>query len=296
HIGTWYSLPDRYSRITDMLTAKEVVSPADFKKIQLDQHSNLAKRYLPAFIQAIGKQGELSPLEQKAFDILKHWDYSMDAKNPGASIFETMYLQFMQCIFQDEIGASLFESFNSTSSISRNTTERLFVERESLWFDNTNTPSQKEEFSDMAYCAFTQAIDNLKAKMGEEPSEWEWGKIHRLVLAHPLGAVNVIEKAFNLNPEPVSVGGSFHTISPYSYNSNKPFDSNHGSSHRHIFDLSNWDNSLTVIPTGISGIPASRHYCDQTKLYVDGSYHTDYFTKEKVVENSLYHMTFTNGK
>lgn len=291
HIGTWYSLPDRYSRITEMLTSKEVISPGDFKEIQLDQHSNMAKRYLPEFIRAIANY-ELSPLEQKAFDILNNWDYSMDAESPAASIFETMYLQFMQCIFKDEIGDGLFETFNATTSISRNATEGFFDVKESLWLDNTNTASKIEGFTDMAYCAFSNAIENLKAQLGDDPGNWEWGKIHRLVLAHPLGAVNVIEKAFNLNPEPVSVGGSFHTVSPYSYNSNKPFDSNHGSSHRHIYDLSDWDNSLTVIPTGISGIPASPHYCDQTDLYVSGKYHNDYFSRDRIVNAARYHMTF----
>jgi penicillin amidase len=92
------------------------------------------------------------------------------------------------------------------------------------------------------------------------------------------------------------VGGSFHTVSPFSYDPNKPFIANHGASHRHIFDLGNWDNSLTLIPTGNSGIPSSRHYCDQTEMYVQGKYHPDHFSKEKVMANTAYHMKFVTGQ
>jgi acyl-homoserine lactone acylase PvdQ len=54
--------------------------------------------------------------------------------------------------------------------------------------------------------------------------------------------------------------------------------------------LGNWDNSLTVIPTGVSGIPSSRFYMNQTKLYISGKYHPDPFSKESVDEKAIYRM------
>ncbi len=65
-----------------------------------------------------------------------------------------------------------------------------------------------------------------------------------------------------------------------------------GASQRHIYSLSNWDDSFSVIPTGISGIPGSKHYCDQTGLYVNGKYHNDIFSKELIEKNAEYKMTF----
>lgn len=291
HIGTWYSLPSRYSRIRDMIMEKDTLTIGDFKSIQLDQHSDLAKKYMPVFLQAIERRKNNSEVEEKAINILREWNYNMSASSPEASLFETMYHYLRECIFRDELGTQLFDNFNSTSSISRNVTDRLIGEKESLWFDDTGTP-ENETMDDMIYCAFLKAISYLTNNLGNDPQSWEWGKIHRLVLAHPLSTVNIIEKIFDLNPAPVGVGGSFHTVSPFSYNSNDPFDGNHGASQRHIYDLSDWDKSLTVIPTGISGVPASKHYCDQTELYVNGRYHTDYFTKEKVVAASRYRMIF----
>jgi penicillin amidase len=154
-----------------------------------------------------------------------------------------------------------------------------------------DTP-EKEELNDVIICAFSKAVSELSSEYGSEPDNWQWGKMHQLALAHPLSKVNILNTTFRLNPKSYPVGGSFHTVSPFSYNIQKPFKVEHGSSHRHIYDLNNWDNSLTIIPTGNSGIPASKHYCDQTDMYVAGKYHADYFSKEKVVANAKYHMVF----
>lgn len=60
--------------------------------------------------------------------------------------------------------------------------------------------------------------------------------------------------------------------------------------HRHIFDLSNWDNSITVIPTGTSGIQASNFYLDQTELYINKKYHADPFSKTEVEKAAKFKM------
>jgi len=111
-------------------------------------------------------------------------------------------------------------------------------------------------------------------------------------LAHPLSGVEALDKVFDLNRGPYSVGGSFHTVSPYASPLFDPDAIDHGSSHRSIYDLGDWNKCISVIPTGMSGIPASDHYCDQTELYIDGKYHPDLFDELLIRENTLYEMDF----
>jgi penicillin amidase len=68
--------------------------------------------------------------------------------------------------------------------------------------------------------------------------------------------------------------------------------SDHGASERHIFHTADWDRSLTVIPTGTSGVPASPHYLDQTPLYINNQYHSDYFSREAVEAHYRYKAVF----
>jgi penicillin amidase len=292
HIGSWYAHPSRYQRIAELLSAKDLLSVDDFKAIQLDQHSEMAEKYLPGMLMSLSGYAVMSEVEKQAFEILSEWDYDMNGRSPAAAVFEKLYWHFVRCIYSDELGSEFFTDLNGVTSITRNATDQLIDSKISPWFDDVTTPDKTEDFNATVRCAFTAAIAELSAQLGNDPESWEWGKLHALVLAHPLSSVAVLDQIFALNRGPFPVGGSFHTVSPYSYDNNKPFDANHGSSHRHIFDLSNWDNSLTVIPTGNSGIPASPHYCDQTERYVNGKYHADYFSKEKIVENAMYHMRF----
>jgi penicillin amidase len=216
----------------------------------------------------------------------------MGAADAAPAIFETLYLHFIRCTFADELGNELFERYNGTTSVSRIATDQLINAGASPWFDDKETTNEVETMEDAVVCAFTGAVAELVAKMGNNPDTWHWGDIHQLVLAHPMASVKVLDRVFSMNRGPFPLGGSFHTVSPYSYDAGKPFDVNHGSSHRHIFDLDNWDNSLTVIPTGNSGIPASDHYCDQTALYIRGKYHADYFTRELIENHARYRRIF----
>ena len=217
----------------------------------------------------------------------------MDKKSGAAAIFETLYLQrLIKCTFEDELGAQ-FADFNGVTSVSRNAMDKLMDLKDSPWFDNIATPGKTETIDDAIVCSFGNAISAIGKQMGTNPQSWEWGKIHHLVLAHPLASVKILDKIFDLNRGPFEVGGSFHTVSPYSYDPNMPFQASSGSSHRHIFDVADWDNSFTVIPTGNSGIPASRHYCDQTEMYLNGQYHHDYFSRALIVSHARYKMKFT---
>lgn len=292
HIGTWYAQPNRYERITELLNAKDRLSVEDFKAIQLDRYSKLAEAYMPVFIKALSDETNLTPTGRAAFDLLKNWNYVMDADDAAPLIFESVYVNLVGCIYADEMEPALYEQYLRLGSIWRNATDQLLETEESVWFDDVTTSDRKELLKDMVSCAFGKAVTDLESQLGSDPVTWKWGNLHRLILNHPLSTVNILDKVFKLRRGPYPVGGSFHTVAPYGYTTAKTFDSEFGASHRHIFDLSDWDHSLTVIPTGNSGIPASRHYCDQSELYVAGKYHADPFSQEKVKAHARYHMHF----
>ncbi|MBN2773280.1 MAG: penicillin acylase family protein, partial [Prolixibacteraceae bacterium] len=138
--------------------------------------------------------------------------------------------------------------------------------------------------------SFKDAVAELTTGLGENTNDWQWSKIHTFTLSHPIGSVEILNKVLKLNKGPFEMPGSFHTVCPYSYPWGNLYNVNHGASHRHIFDVSNWDASVTVIPTGESGIPASDFYCDQTKLYINNQYHDDLFSTEKVKAAAVFEM------
>jgi penicillin amidase len=288
YIGTWFSLPWRIGRIREMLEEKELYGTEDFKRMLGDQHSFKARLMTPLYLEALEEHA--SGEYQEAYEVLAAWDFDMHVSSAAALIFEIMWMELHSAMFEDELG----EQFGllAYNIIAANLIERTRVSGQSLWCDNINTPDIKEGFHDNIRTAFLQSVDTLTSMYGPDVSAWEWGKLHKVALMHPLGSVPVVEKLFKVNRGPYPIGGSSHTVCPYSYPRGSSFIANHGASERHIFHTADWDKSLTVIPTGTSGIPASPHYLDQTLLYINNQFHRDFFSREAVESNYLYKAIF----
>jgi penicillin amidase len=289
HISTWFAPQYRIDRIRELLNEKDSLNIEDFVKMQSDQKSKLVEKFRDRIIQVLGNT-ELNDTERKVFEQLSDWNGVLDSESSSAMVFEKFYNVLMKNVFLDELGNDLYEDYVSVGYIPNNALDRLWQVEESRWFDDTNTKDIVESLSDIIIISYRETIQSLLDLLGTNPEVWAWGKLHKLAINHPLGSVTVLNKLFNLNRGPYPVGGSSHTVSPYAYSYNAPFISDYGTSHRHIYPVGDWDKSLSIIPTGISGIPKSRHYCDQTKLYLKNRYRNDYSSLELVRENALYTM------
>ncbi len=295
HISNWYALPYRIDRIRELLSEKEKLSVDDFRSMQLDQKSGMAIHFQTSLLKVLQNHYGLSELQQQCLQIIESWDGTMSKDSPEAAIFEMFYIRLRENLFADELGRELFNNLVTIPSLIRPAVYRILLRDESAWADDITT-EEKESLSDIYIRSFQDAVDELRLQLGEEPSKWQWGNLHQITLMHPLSSAGILDRVFSLNRGPYRVGGSFHTVSPYTYPASDPLKVNHGSSHRHIFNVDNWDESLTVIPTGNSGMPASKNYCDQTDMYIEGDYHRDLFSREAVESDAMYHMQFRTGK
>lgn len=293
YISTWFETPHRIDRIREMLEEREVLGIADFKRMHADFKSKHVEEVLPHLLANLPT--DLDEEKTDIVNLLKGWDGIMAVDSKAAAIFELWYKKLVDNTVKDEIGEDVLKKFQGNKAIYKNFFINVMNKPNSPWFDDVTT-DKLEVFTDINLISLEETLDELAVLMGDNKDEWRWGKIHTLTLKHPMGSVDILAKVFKLNSGPWEVPGSFHTVCPYAYTFVNPFEVNHGASHRHIFDVTNWDNSLTVIPTGTSGIPASEFYCDQTKLYLNNEYHGEYFSKEKVMEKKQFEMKFVPEK
>jgi penicillin G amidase len=283
HISHWFALHYRIDRIREMLAAKPRLSLEDFMAMQTDHQSRMVTDLLPGLLSRLApRSSELSGLEQAALAILTSWDGNMRQDAAAPAIFDKVYVTCARNLLADEMGSDLVDEFLSKSYPVRHAMHNIWQKTDSAWADKIHTPDVKESLSEIVFQSFGEAVAALAEKLGSDPEKWQWGSIHTLTLSHPLGSVAILDTLFSLNRGPFPAPGSFHTVSPYAYKANAPFDVKHGASHRHIYDLSDWDNSRVIIPTGSSGIPASPFYCSQAQMYMDGQYRQDPFSLEGV--------------
>jgi penicillin G amidase len=290
YISHWFDLPNRYDRIREMLMEKERLSIDDFRDMLADRKSKLAERILPGLLTEVRKKTNPGRNAVRAIELLSEWDMVYRPDSPEPLIFEKFYLTFMENLLLDDMGEELYREFIGDKILVRNIIDLVWTKRQSAWLAGDYLRGGPGSFSDIVQKSFYEAIEWIELNIGPDPKRWKWGDVHTLKLSHPMGSVKMIDRVFGLNKGPFSPGGSFHTVCPYSYNFTNPFVINHGASQRHIFSTGDWDESLSVIPTGTSGIPASDYYCDQTEMYVNNLYRQHLFSGELVRAAARYRM------
>jgi len=292
YISSAFALPYRINRVRQMLDEKEIFTIDDFKRMINDQHSDFAALLTPYILKLNDKRSELSPAEASALDTFKDWDYDMNADFIAPTVFEFFRISFIENLIADEL-QELFDQYlvaskeNEYGVIKDYYIYRILITGPDEWVDDINTP-QKETLEDIILKSFRDGVAYLSALRGEDQAAWKWGDVHRIRIEHPMGSVKILDRLFHFNSDFYRVGGSDHTVSPYTFGPG--FVVFHGASERHIFNTANWDESLTVIPTGASGIPASEFYLSQTKAYINKEFYKDAFSEGAVKAAAKYKL------
>ncbi len=295
NIGYQFATPHRIDRIRELLNSKPQIGVDDFKGMLADFKSKKVDQYLPVIIEILDAQQGFSANEAKALDMLKTWDGVLEANSGAAAVFEKFFVKFYRNLLHDELGEDLFNDLLGNRSTVLNILQHVWSDRRSSWIDDVNS-AERETFDYLVANSFRQTVEWLEQNMNKNAGKWRWGKIHKIAINHPMGKVKILDRVFNLNRGPFEVGGSWHTVSPLAYSYRKPFEVVHGASQRHIFQPGNWVENYVVVPTGVSGIPASKYYLDQTQKFLNNQYHTLQWVSDDIKANARYKAVFGPGE
>ncbi len=276
YISNAWEPASRIERITEMLTQASAIDTAFCKTMQTDVVSKHALYVLPRLLHWLTIDSLLAPgdttftlAEQQAMMLLRAWDGRESAESVGAALFNVWELEFLQATLKDEMGDTLFENYTQWSALALRASEYLVEHPYSPWFEDRATAAI-ENGPSIARRAFRTCLARLHERFGELIGDWQWGRVHRLTLAHPLGKQKPLDVVFNHGP--LALGGSASTVSKSEYSLFKPYDVTAGPSMRMIVDLASPLHHLSVIAGGQSGQPFSSHYKDQVALWQRGEY------------------------
>ena len=156
----------------------------------------------------------------------------------------------------------------------------------SVWWDNVSTKNKVETRHDIFYNSYKQAIASLEKQLGKNVNSWTWNRVHKLEIKHPLGSVAILKPLFNVGI--FEIPGSCEVINNnmFTYSDNDFYDIKAGPSTRRIIDFSDVENSKSILPTGNSGNPFSKHYSNQADLFVAGKFRKMMLNKAEIVKKS----------
>jgi penicillin amidase len=110
--------------------------------------------------------------------------------------------------------------------------------------------------------------------------------VHKVTFQHPIGKVKLFSKFFNVGS--YSIAGTNEVINNqlFIYTDDAEINTKGGPSTRRIIDFSDIENSWSVLPTGQSGNPMSKHYDDQSELFVSGKFRKMMMNKKEIEATS----------
>jgi penicillin amidase len=291
YISAIYAAPYRINRIRELLGEKDIFTMDDFRRIINDQHSNCASHLVPYILKLNGGDPAFSEREKEVLSLFEKWDYDMNIDLVTPSVFEFFRLNLLRNALMDELG-ELYREI--PRNIADNFLHFIADEGRNRLIDNINTAST-ETMDDIVRQSFRDAVREMEKKYGKNISRWKWGNIHKLVLIHPLGTNSFLNMFFRFNSEEYPVGGGDHTINMFC-SLRMGFRIDAGPSVKNIFNLSDWDESYTILPTGESGIPGSEFYLSQTKTFLSGGFYKDAFSDSAVRRSARYLLSLNPQK
>lgn len=284
----------RAQRIHDLLTSKGKLSLSDMAAIQGDQYSIPAEHIVPHMLSIPPR----ATLDSQAQELLRTWHYILAPDSVAASLYTTFLRKLEHHIFavllgdDDELlksylgtGSTLLAMINGYTSRSKPLIIRLLQERDDQWFAESVVPTGPRTWENALRRAWEETIAELCAKLGSDPANWQYGKIHKMTYAHVLGMVKPLNKLFNRGPYPV--GGDIDTVNMGAVSPTQPETVITVPSFRMIANLADLAGSLSIHAPGQSGHPASKHYDDFIKPWRNVEHHPMLFDHEVIDEQAV---------
>jgi penicillin amidase len=280
-----YYLPhDRANRISGLLEPKNNWTKEDVEKMMNDNTSLESVIVVSNLILSLDAKS-LSTTEKQAVGILKKWNGSNNLTDLAPTIYQKWIYQYLKNTFEDELGEENFKMLLGIHILKQIIAPQSKNES-SAWWDNVKTKNKIETRNEILNASFHEAITTLEKQLGKDVNSWTWNRVHTLEHEHPLGKVAAFRRVFNVGT--FEVPGSTEVINNlyFSFTDSGEYIVKGGPSTRRVIDFSDIENSMSIIPTGQSGNPFSKHYNDQAEMYATGKFRKMKMNKEEIIKTS----------
>ena len=254
HVGFFFSPDDRVARLAELIGDADAVGPDDLKRLQRDVYMASAaalRDLLLAKLDATGLAATAVGKRREVIDLLAAWDGAYGADSRGAVAFELFRHAFGRVFYEITYGEQDWAAFANVGRI------------KSLLLEDIEAAEPAQLAT-----ALNAGLDAAAERIDEFPN---WGAMHRLGLAHPLGLLPLVGGRYRFSDDPI--GGSTDTLMKTAHGAtDERHYARYGSQARHISDLSDPDANYFVLLGGQDGWFNSSTFLDQLPLWLEGDY------------------------
>jgi penicillin amidase len=275
----------RYRRLIELLDSPDKKSVADHWAFQRDRANLMAQKIAPIMARALAAHANTAKIGR----ILSAWDFRDDPKAVAPTIFQAVYREFALLVYADELGAELAQKMLNVWYFWQERLQKMVLEGDSAWFDNIHTADRRETRDDLFHQAGLNAIKYLSTKLGDNPDNWQWGKVHRHDFLSPIRRSGAGKDFLGGGSHPAA--GSGETLYRGIYDFNTPFKITVSASLRMVVDMADPDKILAVLPGGVSGRQFDPHTTDQAETFMNGDKLYWWFSDKAIKEHTRHTLT-----
>ena len=284
--GEW--LPDyRARRIWALLSSSISLTLEMNGRIQSDTVSLQMIRFKAAALAGLNEDQFHDRGSIDALHKLRAWNGDMRPELIEPSLSFGWLFFFTRTVLEQSIGPALAAELlrkNPPESYSLDPFHDMATELAINWLEN-GSPAWVGDIKSLLGPALQKTLQILGQELGRKSANWQWGKLHRIELLHPLAQIPVLGRSWK--PVRFPVGGDGYTVNQSEVGLRFPPDPvGIIASCRLIMDVGDWDKSLAVLPGGQSGHPASEHYQDGLVDWQNGRYHPMLFTRDRIEQEA----------
>lgn len=278
--GTAFFLFERAYRFDEMVNAKERFTVEEIRAMQNDTGSYLAKRFTPVVASACAGDAKLAPHAKR----LSEWDRFVSVDSVEATIFNAFLTRLIENTFTDELGEPIIREFYKDLhvSIPVQWLIRYWDEPTGGFWDDVATKDVRETRDGIIVKSMREAFHQLTEKFGKDEKKWAWGRVHKMMIKHPLGSVLPF-----LNLGPYTYAGDDFTIHAGWWDRQEPFAMKSGAAIRIVVDMADLSTMTLMSPPGQSGHYLSPHYGDLAETWAKGGQVPAHYTSAEKLEKIL---------
>jgi penicillin amidase len=274
----------RARRIEEMIASQEKISLEDCRRFQLDFVC------IPG-IEMVKRFEELETDDPEAalsLKLLLEWDGRLETNSVGGSVYQVLLARLTDVVLGTKLGPKLKRSLlgSGPNEILYPITEfygywhetllRMLDNPESAWI-----PGSKVAREATLIRCLAETTAELRRLLGNNPANWQWGRLHQITFSHVLGVQSPLDMIFNQGPFPI--GGDTNTVTQTAIATGDRADMETAVTvaYRQVIDMGNFSNATAMYAPGQSGHVGSPHYGNFVERWLKGEYFRMDWTEEE---------------
>ena len=293
NLGQMWRNGYRAERIHQLLYSKQQLTLTDCRQFQLDKLS-LPGLQLVALLETFETA---VPDAQLCLTLLRQWDGQLTEESIGGTVFQVAVDQLTTALLSEKLPATLIAPLlgqgindnlhpvNEFQGYWLPNLLKILAENKDVWFSSPTTRN------DLIERCLRETTAVLRQMLGQNPANWQWGKLHQVTFQHALGRVPPLDSIFNSGPFPL--GGDGNTVAQSGMRPGSFASDGISVSSRLLVDMSNILTAEAMLTPGQSGHLGSQHYDDLAKMWRQGNNFPVLWREADVIQAAQHTLTLT---